>query len=240
MEGNALSNRNHKIYLFAVLIVFMLVFNTCMPLRTVKPSLKQCTYRTMLPSGRLFSVTIREDSTFEETSYWGKFSGTCYEYDENNKKYISCHSAILDSDTIEEFEGLHCVLCDYVGFVNDTTPAQVRMFDRDGYQIELSYLYFADQYGKELYSYNKRKMGDKDCSMIIPYGTAEIELAGENRGGTIGGCRYKPEYGSVNFYILPNFAIPGFWLKNVDSLYYIPSDVKIGDTSNYLLLPRVR
>ncbi len=217
----------------------ILLLMACASIKDATHTVIYRTYSTMLPSGKLFSVTFSTDSTFEEKSYAGIFKGWCPigNFDEN--QYIYCESDLLFNGKTRFLEKTHCLLCEYTFDSIKGSGPQLKIFDRDGSLVKLAYVYFSDSNGNEIHIDNTAFTEEVYC-FNIPQNTKQIEVSGENSLSSLGGCKYKQGLGDVNFYTIPQFSRCSYWLKNEDSLYYIPIDVAIDDTARFLLLPRVK
>lgn len=244
MEKYVLRNRT------SLLITFLILIASCVSLHINNTQIKQCTYGTILPSGKVFSVTFWNDSIFEEINCFGRFQGVfiCQDSLGNDRKittdekdlFILCHSFYLDSLDLIDEDNLYCLSFKYSQVENDDEKPFVKLYDRDGHELDIYYLSFYGMDNELIYYYSRYSKHSNSFSNQIPPKTKRIIIAGEGLGGSIGYCDYYDSLLNVNFYLIPNYSKSSYWLKNIDSLYYIPYDVKDNDTANYLFLPRVK
>ncbi|MBQ8959278.1 MAG: hypothetical protein IJ057_12420 [Bacteroidales bacterium] len=244
MEKHVLKN------IASLLLPVLLFMVSCISLNVNKEPIKQRSYCTILPSGKVLSITFRTDSTFEETNCVGRFQGKflCQDSLGNPKKYansegglfILCQSNYIDSLDLLDEDNMYCLSYKYLPISHDDEKPIVKLYDRDEHELEIFYLCFYGKDNELLYYYSRYSNHSSVFNNQIPKATKRIVIAGEGIGGSIGGCNYNDSFVNVNFYLIPNYSKSSYWLKNPDSLYYIPYDVKDGDTANYLYLRRVK
>lgn len=225
-----------------IIIVLGLIFAACGSLNdSIRPAqpIKQWKYSTTLPSGKEFSVTIRSDSTFEETGFAGTFTGEPLRFVCKPNSFQSFESDLLYTSKIKFLYEIYDLLYEYTYDSANGICPQLRIYDRDGSPVKITYVYFGDSNGNEIESFKAKENTDGVYYYNIPPNTEKIEVQGENSVYAYGGCKYKSGMGDVIFYTIPEIN-SCYWWKNEDSLYYIPIGVEIGDTANYLFLPRVK
>ena len=235
MEKYVLKNKT------VLIIMLGLFMASCMSLNdSTRPAqpIKQWKYGTTLPSGKEFSVTIRSDSIFEETSFAGTFTGDPLRFACKPNSFQSFESDLLYTSKIKFLYEIYDLLYEYTYDSANGICPQLRIYDRDGSPVKITYVYFGDSNENEIESFKIKENTDGVYYYNIPPNTEKIEVQGENSVYAYGGCKYKSGMGDVIFYTIPEIN-RGYWWENEDSLYYIPIGVEIGDTANYLFLPRV-